>query len=68
MGQEELLSKIAGELGLDFNEESINLMLIMLENGVSPDNLVGMLEDVKAEIILKKEREESIHNNPQTTY
>lgn len=41
---------IAQELGLNFNEEAIESMLLLLENGASPENIVKMLEDVKTEI------------------
>lgn len=40
---------IAKKLGLNFGEEDIEVMLRLLENGVTPDNLVMMLEDIKKE-------------------
>lgn len=50
MGQEKLVAEIAQALGLNFSEETISTMLQLLEDGISPDNMVRMLEDIKAEI------------------
>lgn len=44
------LTQIAKELNLNFNEESIQLMLCLLENDVSPDNLVQILIEIKNEL------------------
>lgn len=42
-----LLTRIAYELGLNFTEETIQNMLDLLENDVSPDNLVKIIEECK---------------------
>lgn len=45
------LAQIANELGLNFNEDAIQCMLSLLENGISPDNMVKILEEIKLELI-----------------
>lgn len=44
------LALIAKKLGLSFGEEDIRIMLKLLENGVTPDNLIKILQEVKEEI------------------
>lgn len=41
---------IAQELGLNFSEDIIDIMLGLLESGVSPDNLLKILENIKTEL------------------
>jgi hypothetical protein len=41
---------IAHELGLNFTEEAIDLMVGLLESGVTPDNLLKILENSKNEL------------------
>lgn len=51
MGQEEkIIGEIARELGLNFNESSIDLMIRLLDAGMTPDNLVQMLQEIRVEI------------------
>lgn len=44
------LVQLATHLGLDFDETVIQMMLALLENNVTPENLVKILEDIKHEI------------------
>lgn len=44
-----MLSKIAKELGLEFSDKSIVIMLSLLENKMSPENLAKMLEEIDME-------------------
>jgi hypothetical protein len=44
------IALIAKKLGLSFGEEDIGIMLKLLEGGVTPDNLVKILEEVKEAI------------------
>lgn len=48
------LMQIAHELNLNFDEESLQAMLGLLENNVAPDNLVKILEAVKSELTSHK--------------
>ena len=50
MGHNKYFLQIAHELGLNFSEEAIELMLGLLESGVSPDNLLKILENTKTEM------------------
>lgn len=50
MANEKIIQEIAKKLGLNFTESNISLMCKLLEEGMSPDNLVKLLEDVKTEI------------------
>lgn len=43
------LEEIAKELNLSFTEESIELMYKILEEGMSPDNLVKFIREIEAE-------------------
>ena len=45
MGYNKHFVHIAHELGLTFSEEMIELMIGLLEGGVSPDNLLKILEN-----------------------
>lgn len=44
------IALIAKKLGLSFGEEDIGIMLKLLESGVTPGNLVKILEEIKEEI------------------
>lgn len=50
MGQEKIIGEIARKFGLNFNENSIDSMIKLLEAGMTPDNLVQMLQEIKTEI------------------
>ena len=50
MGQNKYFVYIAHELGLNFSEEAVECMLNLLESGVSPDNLLKILENSKTEL------------------
>ena len=50
MNQVKQINEIARELGLNFSEENIGIMIKMLDLGMTSDNLVKLLEDIKAEM------------------
>jgi hypothetical protein len=50
MSSNKYIVHIAHELGLAFTEETVDIMVELLENGVSPDNLLKILENIKTEM------------------
>lgn len=45
-----MLVKIATELGLNFSEKTISIMLELLEEGMSPENLAKLVREIEMKL------------------
>lgn len=50
MDQNKIVFEINRELGLNFTENNVSILVSLLEAGMSPENMVKMLEDIKTEM------------------